>query len=120
MWVAAQPRIAATNVSTLRPGRAPPTRSTNRTVWSINASKPRRTINVAGTINPASATNVSSSKVASKRSISCDLGLWEVPPWLAQQRRQIPSLSQLRRPFWWMRQPPDAVNRWTEAKDLSG
>ena len=34
--------IAWTNVNTLRPGRAPPTRPTRRTVESINASNPSR------------------------------------------------------------------------------
>src|SRR5206468_174007 len=63
---------AATNVQTLRPGRAPPTRPTSRTASFTNASMPRRTINVAGTINPASATNVSSSKDTPMRSIARD------------------------------------------------
>ena len=40
-----------------------------------SASSPRRTINVAGTINPASATSVSSSKVTSMRSITRDTRL---------------------------------------------
>src|ERR687898_897046 len=68
-------KIAATNVKTLRPGSAPPTRPTSRTVWLISTSSPRRTISVAGTINPASATNVSSSNVTSMRSIARDTRL---------------------------------------------
>src|SRR5438128_568299 len=68
-------RIEATNVRTLRPGSAPPTRPNRRTVRFTSASRPRRTINVAGTINPASATNVSSSKITSTPSIECDTEL---------------------------------------------
>src|SRR5215213_2957334 len=71
MWLPPT-RIAATNVSTLRPASAPPTRPTSRTVELISASRPRRVINVPTTISPASATNVSSSKVTSKWSIACD------------------------------------------------
>ena len=65
-------RIVATNEQILRPGRAPPTLPTRRTVALTSASKPRRTINVAGSTSPAFATNVSSSKVASRRSIACN------------------------------------------------
>src|SRR5436190_23197388 len=68
-------KIAATNVRIFRPGREPPTRPASRTVWFTNASSPRRPINVAGTINPASATNVSSSKVTSMLSIARDTRL---------------------------------------------
>jgi len=55
-------------VSTLRPGRAPTTRPTSLTVALISSSNPSRTINVAGTISPASATRLGSSNVTSMRS----------------------------------------------------
>jgi hypothetical protein len=42
-----------------------------------NASNPRRTINVAGRVSPASATNDGSSNVAPMRSIECDTGFTE-------------------------------------------
>ena len=51
MWVAPA-SIAATSVNTLRPGLEEPV----LTHASINASRPRRTINVAGTTSPALAT----------------------------------------------------------------
>jgi hypothetical protein len=69
--------MAATRVSTLRPGRDPPTRPASRTVWLISASKPRRTIKVAGTMRPALATRLGSSKTASIRSMPRDTGLTE-------------------------------------------
>ena len=71
MWVAPT-RIAATKVSTFRPGRAPPTRPPRRTIWFTSASRPRRTMSVAGTRSPASATSVGSSKVTATRSIMRD------------------------------------------------
>ena len=49
----------------------------NRTASSTNASMPRRPINVAGTISPASMTSVSSSKDASMLSIARDTPLTE-------------------------------------------
>ena len=67
--------IAATNVHTLRPGCAPPTRPPNRTVRSTKPSKPKRSINVPAANNPASATSPSSSKTASYRSIFCNTPL---------------------------------------------
>ena len=76
MWLAPA-KMAATKVSTLRPGREPPTRSPRRTIWFTNTSSPSRTINVAGTISPASATKDGSSKVTPIRSIPRDTGLTE-------------------------------------------
>src|SRR3954451_18168015 len=70
-------KIVATNVHTLRPGRAPPTRPTRRTDELTNVSNPSRNINVAGTISPALATNDGSSKVTATRSIRCDTWLTE-------------------------------------------
>lgn len=68
-------KIDATNVRNLRPGSAPPTPPTRRTVWLNNVSSPRRTTSVAGTIRPTSATKVSSSKVTPMRSTTRDTPL---------------------------------------------
>jgi integrase len=78
-WSICEPpaRIVVTKVSTLRPGRAPPTRPTSLTVALTSSSNPSRTINVAGTISPASATRLGSSKVTSMRSRPRDTALTE-------------------------------------------
>src|SRR6478609_2953628 len=70
-------RIECTNVNTLRPGRAPPTRPTKRTLSSINGSNSSRSASVAGKINPALATRLSSSKMTSIRSNGCDTRVTE-------------------------------------------
>ena len=74
MW-GAPAMIDVTSVSTLRPGSAPPTTPRSRTIWLTTASKPRRTMRVAGTMSPASATRVGSSKVTATRSRPRDDGL---------------------------------------------
>ena len=99
--------IACTNVNTLRPGRAPPTLPTNFTVASINVSNPSRCDNVATSNSPASATRFGSSKVTSMRSMLCDTRVTGSASCAGQlRRRRTPSLSQLRRPFWWIRGTP--------------
>ena len=70
-------RIECTSVNTLRPGLAPPTRPSRRTVSSINDSSSSRPASVAGRISPALATRLSSSKMTSTRSNGCDTRVTE-------------------------------------------
>src|SRR3954453_1698494 len=74
--------IEWTNVRILRPGRAPPTRPTRRTVAFTRASNPSRWVSVATSNNPALATRFESSKVTSIRSIACDTRLTGSASWL--------------------------------------
>ena len=67
--------IDDTNVRTLRPGFAPPTRPPSRTVPSTKSSNPNRSTNVPAANKPASATSPSSSKTTPYRSILCDTPL---------------------------------------------
>ena len=60
--------IDATNVNTLRPD-PDPAEPPGRTVSSINASSPSRSITVPASNNPASATKDASSNTASNPSI---------------------------------------------------
>jgi hypothetical protein len=55
--------IVFINVNTLRPGDAPPTQPSSRTVALISASTSSRSVSVAGSNNPALATRLSASKV---------------------------------------------------------
>src|SRR4029453_18386531 len=121
MWLPPA-RIAATNVRTLRPGRAPPTRPARRTVWLISRSSPRRNISVAGTISPASATSASSLKVTSMRSTVRDTRLTgsasRVGPTTGFEHRHRPSSGRLFRGYATAPPATSSVDRGLEAERI--
>ena len=110
--------MACTRVSTLRPGRAPPTRPDRLTVALIRRSSPSRTVSVATRTSPALATRLGSSKVTSMRSIPrVILRSLKVPPWLGENSdfdtAIFPSREALSADAW--RSTP-VVHRCIEAK----
>src|SRR5690606_34114366 len=114
--------IACTSVNTLRPGRAPPTRPTRRTIESINASRPSRCGNVANANRPALATRVGSSKVASIRSMVCDTRVTGSVSWLVERSgvedQHRPSSGDLPRGYASYLTRPPSVDRGSDIEVL--
>src|SRR5271165_960480 len=109
--------MAVTSVSTLRPGRDPPTRPPRHTSWLTRLSSPRRTMSVAGTISPASATRFGSSKITSAPSIARDTELTESASWFGNnsdvEHRYFPKHGGT---FRGCAGSVQLFNRWIEAK----
>ena len=82
-WSMCEPpaTMACTNVSTLRPGIAPPTRPKRPTVALTRDSRSRRATSVATNNKPALATRLGSSKVTPIRSILRDTDPTESASW---------------------------------------
>ena len=121
MWEA--PAIIAwTNVNTLRPGRAPPTRPTRRTVESINDSKPEPLGQRRDEQQPGVGDQV--------RLIEDDLDAvdpmrysrhWKcLLAWLQRRRRDTVIVPAQEAFLVDTRAASHRANRWIEAKDLSG
>src|SRR5271166_3384559 len=113
--------MAVTSVSTLRPGRDPPTRPPRHTSWLTRLSSPRRTMSVAGTISPASATRFGSSKITSAPSIARDTELTESASWFGNnsdvEHRYFPKHGGT---FRGCAGSVQLFNRWIEAQCLNG
>src|SRR5271165_2787246 len=111
--------MAVTSVSTLRPGRDPPTRPPRHTSWLTRLSSPRRTMSVAGTISPASATRFGSSKITSAPSIARDTELTESASWFGNnsdvEHRYFPKHGGT---FRGCAGSVQLFNRWIEAKGV--
>lgn len=109
--------IACTNVSTLRPGSAPPTRPASRTVALISASSSSRAANVATNTRPALATRFGSSKITSMRSLPRDTPLTGNASRLGDngdfEHRHRPSPGRLFRGY---ADPQPLSHRWIQAK----
>src|SRR5215211_2962557 len=107
--------IACTNVSTLRPGRDPPTRPASRTALFTSRSRSSRTTSVDTRSSPALATRFGSSKVTSTRSIRCDTRFTGCASWV----RDLGDVRHRHRPYsggtvrGWA-PASDHINRWIE------